>query len=169
MVNFDILWKNFPEKEVVKTQCFNKQRTKNEPFDNYCAILLSECFIKSGMDLSLFSGARCWSHKGKHHIIRAEELASSLKLRVPTSFSQPQKIVPGSFQTLLNGKTGVIFFKDYWQRGKESLEQRSGDHIDLWNKDRITSSSMLTRSILEFFGRVSDLNKSREIWFWEVK
>ena len=63
----------------------------------------------------------------------------------------------------------AIFFKDYWRRGKESFEQRSGDHIDLWNKDRISSSSMFTRSILEFIGRVSDLNKSREIWFWEVK
>ena len=169
MANFDTLWKNFPEKEVMKKHCRNKQLTKSDPFDNYCAILLSECFIRSGIDLNQFSGARCWSHQGKRHIIRAEELANALKLKVPAGFSQPKKVVPGSFQTILDGKTGIIFFKDYWQRGKESFEQRSGDHIDLWNKHRITSSSMFTRSILEFFGRVSDLNKSREIWFWEVK
>lgn len=103
------------------------------------------------------------------HIIRAEELANGLKKRPPVGFGVAQKITPGAFQSILKDKTGVIFFKDYWQRGKETFERRSGDHIDLWNKDEITSSSMFTRGILGFFGRVSDFNKSREIWFWEVK
>ena len=62
-----------------------------------------------------------------------------------------------------------MFFKDYWQRGKETFDNRSGDHIDLWNKDELTGGSMLTRTIYEFFGIVSDLNKSKEILFWEVK
>ena len=169
MIKFDTLWKNFPEKEPIKQLCRNKQPTKNASFDNYCAILLSECFIKSGIDLNQLSGDRCWSHQGKRHIIRAEELAEALKSKVLPGFTKPKKIEPGSFQTILKDSTGIIFFKDYWRRGKESFEQRSGDHIDLWNKDRISSSSMFTRSILEFIGRVSDLNKSREIWFWEVK
>ena len=69
-----------------------------------------------------------------------------------------KKILPGSFQTELKGKTGVIFFKDYWQRGKERFEARSGDHIDLWNKDEITGQGMFMRSIYEFFGVVFDLN-----------
>jgi len=169
MANFSTLWKNFPEKAKIEIECYNKQPTGSAPFDNYCAILLSECFIKSGIDLSQLSGDRCWSHQGKRHIIRAEEMANALKRHVPSGFMQPIKVEPGSFQSVLNGKTGVIYFKDYWQRGKEKFEQRSGDHIDLWDKDRITSSSMFTRSILEFFGRVSDLNKSREVLFWEVK
>ncbi len=80
-----------------------------------------------------------------------------------------EKINPKSFQTDMHGRTGIIFFKDYWQRGNDSFENRSGDHIDLSNKDEITSSSMFTRNILEFFGRVSDFNQSHEIWFWEVK
>ena len=45
------------------------------------------------------------------------------------------------------------------------LKDRSGDHIDLWNKNRITGGSMFYRSIIELFGFVSDLNKSREVWF----
>ena len=79
------------------------------------------------------------------------------------------KINPKSFQDDLDGKTGIIFFKDYWQRGNESPDNRSGDHIDLWNEDEITGGSMITRSIYEFFGVVSDLNNSKEVWFWEVK
>ena len=111
----------------------------------------------------------CWSHQGKKHILLAEDLAIGLKKHTSSGFGSLEKIQSGSFQRKLSNKTGVIFFKDYWQRGKESFENRSGDHIDLWNKDEITSSGMFIRSVLEFFGRVSDLNKSREIWFWEVK
>ncbi|WP_443018796.1 T6SS effector amidase Tae4 family protein [Shewanella sp. UCD-FRSSP16_17] len=62
-----------------------------------------------------------------------------------------------------------MFFKDYWQRGNETTNNQSGDHIDLWNKDEISSSGMLMRSIYEFFGTVSDFNKSKEIHFWEIK
>lgn len=169
MANFATLWRNFPEKDIMKKKCTNKQKGSNNPFGNYCAILLSECFNQSGVDISLFKGARCWSHLGKKHILLAEDLANGLKRHTPPGFGKLQKIQPGSFQTELSGKTGVIFFKDYWQRGKESFDSRSGDHIDLWNKSEITSSGMFIRSILEFFGRVSDLNKSKEIWFWEVK
>ncbi len=39
----------------------------------------------------------------------------------------------------------------------------------LWNKDEITGQGMILRSIYEFFGTVSDLNKSREVWFWEAR
>ncbi|RTZ22095.1 T6SS effector amidase Tae4 family protein [Vibrio penaeicida] len=51
----------------------------------------------------------------------------------------------------------------------EAFSNRSGDHIDLWNKDEITSDGMFRRSLYEFFGVVSDFNDSREVWFWEVK
>lgn len=79
------------------------------------------------------------------------------------------KVNPARFQDELKDKTGVIFFKDYWQRGNETFENRSGDHIDLWNQTRLTGRPMWLREINEFFGAQSDLNKAKEIWFWEVK
>jgi len=169
MTKFNTLWKNFPQKAPIEKKCRNRQKTSDTSFENYCAILLSECFIRSGIDISHLKADKCWSHSGKKHIIRAEEMANALKSNTPNGFTKAIKVNPGSFQTLLKDKTGVIYFKDYWQRDKETFHNRSGDHIDLWNKDEITSSSMFTRSILEFLGRVSDLNKSKEIWFWEVK
>ena len=169
MISFETLWKNYPEKEKIKSVCTNKQKNSNKPFSDYCAIMLSECFLRSGVDLSLLKGSKCWSHSGKKHVLLAEDLANGLKTHKPTSFGRLEKIQPATFQRELDNRTGVIFFKDYWQRGKESFDRRSGDHIDLWNKDEITSSGMFIRSLLELLGRVSDLNKSREIWFWEVK
>ncbi len=169
MISFDTLWKNYPDKEAVKSRCTNKQKDSNNPFSDYCAIMLSESFIRSGVNLSLFKGNRCWSHQGKKHILLAEDFANGLKSNRSPGFGKLEVISPGSFQSDLSNRTGVIFFKDYWLRGNESFNQRSGDHIDLWNKDEITSSGMFIRSLLEFIGRVSDLNKSRDIWFWEVK
>jgi hypothetical protein len=99
----------------------------------------------------------------------AEDLAKGLKASPPRDFGQMIHVNPKTFQKELADKTGVIFFKDYWPRGNESEETRSGDHIDLWDKDKITSSSMFFRSVYEFFGAVSDLNSSKQIWFWEVK
>ncbi|TQV81135.1 hypothetical protein FKG94_08470 [Exilibacterium tricleocarpae] len=168
-MKFKTLWENFPDKSTVSSRCFNKQKASEKPFGNYCAILLSESFIKSGINITSLSGKRCWSHAGMKHLLLAEDFANSLKGKVIPGIESFQKIQPESFQLTLKEKTGIIYFKDYWQRGRESFEQRSGDHIDLWNKNEITSSGMFIRSILEFFGRVSDLNKSREVWFWEVK
>jgi hypothetical protein len=168
MKNFKTLWSNFPEKKVVSARCFNKQKDSSQPFSDYCAILLSECFIKSGINISTYKG-KCWSHVGQKHILLAENLAEGLRVSPPSHFGTLIKVDPKKFQDKLSKKTGVIFFKDYWQRGKEEFDSRSGDHIDLWNKNEITASGMTMRSIYEFFGAVSDLNKSKEVWFWEVK
>lgn len=166
MTTFKTLWDNFPDDEAVKKICFNKENT---PFDNYCSILISECFNQSGISLESCHAVRCWSHPGKRHVIRAEQLAKWLSTNPPKSFGAMETVNPGEFQSKLAGRTGVIFFKDYWVRGNESFENRSGDHIDLWNKNKITGSGMFYRSIIELLGLVSDLNKSRSVWFWEVK
>jgi len=153
----------------MKNVCINKQKDGQGPFENYCAILLSECFIRSGVNLSTYKGSKCWSHTGIKHSLLANDLANWLATNTLPNFGKREKIPSGSFQETLKGRTGVIYFKDYWQRSKENFDRRSGDHIDLWNKNEITSSSMLYRSIIELFGFVSDLNKSKEVWFWEVK
>jgi len=103
------------------------------------------------------------------HILLAEQMAEWLKTAHFSWLGKVEKIDPQTFQKKLENKTGIIFFKDYWQRGNENFETRSGDHIDLWKENRISGSSMFVRGVLEFFGRVSDLNASHEVWFWEVK
>nr|WP_302622054.1 type VI secretion system amidase effector protein Tae4 [Marinomonas spartinae] len=153
----------------MKAKCQNKQETGSRPFGNYCAIMLSDALIKSGVSTVGSSAKKCWGHPGMKHILLAEEMAIWLKQSGLSWLGQVQKVNPKSFQDELDGKTGIIFLKDYWQRGNESPDNRSGDHIDLWNENEITGGSMITRSIYEFFGVVSDLNKSREVWFWEVK
>jgi hypothetical protein len=170
MLEFSKLWNDFPKKNVMRARCQNKQSsTSSSPFGNYCAIMLSDALIKSGVSTNSAKVKKCWSHQGGKHILLAEEMAGWLNKANVGGLNKVEKINPSSFQKDLENKTGIIFFKDYWQRGSESIANRSGDHIDLWNKDEITSSSMFTRGIIEFLGRASDLNKSREVWFWEIK
>ncbi len=52
---FNELWKNFPrdnEKVFVRAKCQNKQPAYTKPFENYCAVYLSEALIKSGINTS---------------------------------------------------------------------------------------------------------------------
>ncbi len=73
------------------------------------------------------------------YILLAEEITDWLKRSHFSWSGKPEKINSKLFQENLDDRTSIIFFKNYWQRGNE------------------------------FFGRVSDLNESNEIWFWEVK
>ena len=169
MATFSTLWSKFPDPNAMKKLCVNKQKHSQSPFGNYCAINLSECFNRSGIFVNQAPGRKCWSHKGAHHLLLAEDFARWLNLARPAGFGKTENIAPRDFQSTLEGKRGVVFFKDYWRRGTEAEANRSGDHIDLWNKDEITSSSMMWRGVIEFLGLVSDLNASKKIWFWEVK
>lgn len=172
MPTFKTLWDNFPMDDTIKDTCSNK-RPKGDgpdrPFDNYCAIKMSECFIRSGILLTGSKDTKCWSHKGLQHVLLAKDLATWLAKSPPKGFGKKEDIASGSFQKTLYDRTGLVYFKDYWQRGRESFADRSGDHIDLWKRNRITSASMTLRGLQEFLGFVSDLNDSKEIWFWGVK
>ena len=49
-------------------------------------------------------------------------------------------MLPGKgFQKFLAGRTGIAFFEDYWFRA-ENKKYPTGDHIDLWNRGRLTPS-----------------------------
>ena len=111
MIKFETMWKNYPDKEKMKLACTNKQPSSNKPFSDYCAIMMSECFIRSSIDIPSFYGNRCWSHSGKKHILLAEDFANSLNIRSPPGFGVMEKINTGSFQESLKGRTGVIFLK----------------------------------------------------------
>lgn len=98
MANFSDLWNNFPEKETIKARCTNRQPTSNKPFSDYCAILMSECLIRSSIEISAYKGTRCWSHTGKKHMLLAEDLAVGLKSAVPNGFQVTKKLIQVRFR-----------------------------------------------------------------------
>ncbi len=163
-VSFDTLWRSYP---ASSDPC-------SGPFSNQCAIRFSEALLSNGISMGSFTGVRCWGDKGSNngkHAIRAEEVAKWLKRQPIPNMGRTEIIDPKKYQSLLRNKTGFIFFKDYWTRSKETFENRSGDHIDLWNKNR-TSGNWVSwsRDLWEWaLDDVSDRNASKAVWFWHYQ
>jgi hypothetical protein len=174
-LDFDTLWGNYPLSSIT-----HAQGDKEDIFKNHCAINVSEALLKSNIKMKSFKGAACWSdcstgNKGKH-AIRAQELASWVKLKPFPGCPSAIKLTGQNYESYVQGKTGIIFFKDYWQRNGETGKTRTGDHIDLWNKNELASIGTIATWVRqtfsnfasEYFDR-SDLKNSKEVLFWEIK
>ena len=64
----------------------------------------------------------------------------------------------------IKGRSGVIFFQNYWGRGHQ------GDHIDLWNGYRLTDWASWIRIYARFrsYGLGTDYRKAESVWFWPL-
>ena len=169
MLSFQQLWDNHPTITNDHNPCSTNGKAN---FSNQCAIRMGVCLTRCGVKTANIPGVvHCWYHKkSAGHIIRAEELARSLKLYHIAGLSKAIKVAPEDFAKTLSNRKGIIFFKDYWRRAGESLNNRSGDHIDLWNGSRLTDWRTWLRIQLRLTweGTWSDYEQSREIWFWRV-
>jgi len=136
-----------------------------------CGIDTHKLINKSGEHCS---GLTKDGHIG--HVLRAEVLANSLRNNSFKYLGSLQKISSEDFDLWLTGKTGIIFFKDYWRReykgAKETFANRSGDHIDLWDGSKTTSAGWFRLNIVPLLHigdwGYSNLEDSKDIWFWAV-
>jgi hypothetical protein len=95
--------------------------------------------------------------------------------------SAPLKLTGATYEEAVKGKTGIIFFGDYWHRDTDKKGERTGDHIDLWNTNTLGSMTGVGgRTFRTWFRRTfptftehvlsaSDLTKSKVVIFWEIK
>ncbi len=179
MITFKKLWDTHPTITNNDNPCSTNGKRN---FTNQCAIRMGVCLAKNGVDTTKIPGVRhCWHHnKSEGHIVGAEELAKGLKWYHLPGIQRVQEIAPENFEKSLRGKTGIIFFKDHWCRTingkKELFRNRSGDHIDLWNRFRLTDWFSWVRIHMRIgnFGvhsvrnDISDYEESKAIWFWGV-
>jgi len=121
------------------------------PWENQCAIRMSialnaEHTLK--VNKSTYSEPKC----AHGHARGAESLANWLWKH---HLGRPL-ILEGSAQerAKLFDKKGLIFFKDCFTQEGETLEGRTGDHIDLW--DHGTTIGLYD----------DPAYRSRAIWFW---
>ncbi|VXC66551.1 T6SS effector amidase Tae4 family protein [Pseudomonas sp. 8O] len=136
------IWNEYPDGKVC-----------DGPWANQCAIRMSytlnaEQTIK--VNQSTYSEPKC-AHA---HARGAESLANWLWKH---HLGRPL-IIGGSAQERLKlaDKTGLIFFKDCFQQAGQTVDERTGDHIDLWKRGFTA-------------GRYADpRHMARQIWFWEL-
>ncbi|GKS82873.1 type VI secretion system amidase effector protein Tae4 [Acidovorax sp. SUPP1855] len=167
MANFQTIWNNHPgvtrEKPLLNVATY----------ENQCAVNVAAALMRSGYDLSTFRGTRSWQKDAVKYPLRAEELVSWLDTaasKLPSRairFTGKQiadKQTGQDVFKILNGKTGILFFKNYWGPG------RQGDHIDLWNGSRMTALSSWVRVQfgISLDGYWSDYLKAEEAMFWNI-
>src|SRR5471032_504039 len=168
-VHFADLWQSYPGKLP-----YLDPKTGKPPlgYENQCAIKVSWAIHGVGVQMKSFKDAAV-SVEGKKLAVRAEELATWLK-RIPLCGlpAVPLNITGKDWRTKIDGKTGIVFFKDYWRR--DGQKHPTGDHIDLWNKSKLTSTGLLgslvtfarfTIGMQSFWGLYYNLGDSSEILF----
>jgi len=169
MIRFKELWENHPTISGEDNPCSTKGKIN---FSDQCAIKVGVALSSCGVNTSHIPGARhCWYHeKSQGHVLAAEDLEKGIKQRHIPGTGKMKKIESKDFKKILNGKKGIIFFKDYWARNGETKRNKSGDHIDLWNGSRLTDWKTWARIQLHLSweGSWSDYRQSKEVWFWAV-
>lgn len=138
-------------------------------YANQCAINMSAAFVRAGISMDDFRGAKSWQKDKPKYAIRAQELADWLNLRPRMPGRSCIKISAQDFNEKISNQSGIIFFQNYWGAG------RQGDHIDLWNGSRLTDWRSWARINVRFgsyglhnLGAGSDFKKSESVWFWGV-
>ncbi len=165
LTTFRKLWKSHPS---VSGYMDGKPCSKNGVplFSNQCAIRMGHALQAAGFEVSRLHVRLCWHHKKQSfHVLEAEELAKAINKSVVPGIGKLNKLRPEELSESIIGKKGIIYFKDYWKRSGESYMGRTGDHIDLWNGNKLTSSSFFTFWSNYFH----TYDNSKEIWFWAVR
>lgn len=175
-VTFKELWDAYPSNSIEHIN----PKTEEDEFGNHCAINVSDALYKCDIKLKSFTGAKCWhkcSSSKNIHVIRAQELADWLKKQPFAGCPKPIKLTGATYEDAIDGKTGIVFFKDYWQRNSEKgTDNRTGDHVDLWDGkgvNQMASQNAVENLITNTFGVhwdgvYSDKGKSKEVLFWEI-
>lgn len=177
-VTFAELWAAYP-----RGTPYVDPKTGDVPagFENQCAIRMSVTLHKVGIEMKSFRGKGQIRLEGKRTAVLASEMANWLRLKPMAGIGAPESITGSDWQKKIAGRTGIVAFMNYWRRDGETAGNASGGHIDLWNGSRLTISS--TPGVVSTIGRSlgwdaffpgthygwSDLGRSTEILFWEIK
>lgn len=107
-------------------------------YPDQCAIKVSVALHRAGVDMAGFRGASTMVD-GRRAALRAAELAAWLdRQQLGGPDADPVRATGSNWQAQMAGRTGIIYFANYWRRAGETAP--SGDHIDLWNRDTLTPS-----------------------------
>ncbi len=181
MVAFKDLWRGHPINESVQYPCIAPRTMRNvegttvraglPTYHNQCAIRVGVAMKRAG--IRPISGlVTCGVHDpAEMHYIRAQQLAQALVRARIDGIAPVQRItgrdVTRDFYPKLYGRTGLIYFADYWQRSSDRAGNPTGDHIDVWNGYR--SSAKWLMEWFSWLGYYSNYSGAREIWFWEIR
>jgi hypothetical protein len=175
-VTFAKLWSSYPGGHP-----YVDPKTGKAPpgFKNQCAIKVSIAIHGAGIEMKSFRGD-AKKVNGLPVAYVAAQLAEWLTLQPFCGLPmKPENVTGKDWQDKIKGRTGIIYFANYWHR-EDDKKGPTGDHIDLWDKTRLTANppnlarrlgissiQWLPGPLADF--NFSDLGNSTTILFWEVK
>jgi hypothetical protein len=99
------------------------------------------------------------------HTLRALEFAAGLQRGLISNIGNTELYKVGDpWLTKLAGRTGVVFFHNYYNRQGNDSGPLTGDHIDLWKMGELTNRHY-TYQVTALAGGYF---KKGEVWFWPV-
>ncbi|MEI7870326.1 MAG: T6SS effector amidase Tae4 family protein [Candidatus Methylumidiphilus sp.] len=133
-------------------------------YPNQCAVNIYEALKKSGVNVNSFYGQLSWQKDKPKYAIRAQELADWLASPANPVQASAVKYSGEEVFDKIKGRTGIIFFQNYWGLGNQ------GDHIDLWNGTRLTHWTSWLRIQLHISGGGwSNYRQAETVWFWQIQ
>ena len=114
MPTFLTLWKNHPNITGEEPLLDRNQ------YQNQCAVNIYATLLRSGVNVKTFRGQLSWQKDKPKYAIRAQEVANWLASEVNPIFpSKVEKFESKEVFDKLSGKTGIIFFCNYWGQGNQ--------------------------------------------------
>ena len=158
MPRFPQLWNNHPNITDEGPLLDKKQ------YPNQCAVNMYATLQKSGVNVKSFYGQLSWQKDKPKYAIRAQELADWLASPANPVHTRVEKYSGEEVFDKIRGRTGIIFFQNYWGLGNQ------GDHIDLWNGVRLTHWTSWLRIQLHISGGGwSNYRQAETVWFWQIQ
>jgi hypothetical protein len=147
MLTIEHLWKNHPAVYDVIYPCSEIDSGYETPnFENQCAIRMSVCLERAGIDFSGYNGVKCWFKCEDTHTLRVEELVPFLRTQKELGVYK-EIVAPKSSQ--FSEFNGIIVCYNFWNN-------KNGDHIDLvWGGE-------MTYGDLEY------VDRSERVGYWEL-
>lgn len=167
-IEFQTIWDNYPSDDPCRDPSTGKVPAA---YSNQCAIRVGFALEKSGVNFSSFQGGRCpFGAQNGGMVAGAQELANWLSTPKFAGCPRPETYDGKTAFKKIDGRTGIVFLANYWQRPGESGNTRTGDHIDLWNGSRMTARSSWFRVQLgiSWDGTWSDFRRATKVLFWPI-
>jgi hypothetical protein len=168
-IQFKTLWNNYPSDDPCRDP---KTGKIPEAYSNQCAIKVGYALEKSGVSFASFQGGRCpFGAKNSGLVAGAQNLANWLETLPFAGCPKAETYTGKTVFEKIDGRGGIIFLADYWQRTGETGDIRTGDHIDLWNGSRMTSFSSWFRVQwgISWDGVWSDFTRAKRVKFWPIR
>lgn len=177
-VSFETLRRNYPYPETLSaTELFDElgwskeEFIKKPEFKNTCAVRMSYCLVRSGINIQGGFNILKGKHKGKRIETSQKKLTEYMRRSLQAHIGTPSKFNKSDKNNFLTkGKKGIMSFMEI--SGYSDASGNASGHIDLiWTEKNSLSvlGWTLWSALEEQCGSSCYWDDAKELLFWELQ